>query len=338
MYSSLSELINDQAFLKLDLFNLGAFHLKLESLNPAGSVKLKTAVGLVNELQARGAIKPDTILIESSSGNLGVALSMISAERGIPFTCVVDPNCSPHNLKIMRALGAQIVVVNKQDTNGGFLGSRIGYIRELVRRDPRYVWLNQYENPGNPKVHAERTALSISRCFPKLDYLFVGAGTTGTLMGCVQYFAKHRPDTRIVAVDSLGSVTFGLPPGKRYLPGLGASQHPPIFSREHIYGLEVVPERRSVAMCRYLAQRHGLLVGGSTGTVVVGVQNWLPCFMPDDVIVAIAPDSGERYLDTIYDDGWTSELFGPTPLSGDIYHNAEADKHTILLESLTHEA
>lgn len=102
----------------------------MESLNPAGSIKLKTAVGLINDLQARGLLGPDTILIESSSGNLGVALAMICAERGIPFTCVVDPNSSSHNIRMMRSYGAEVIQVEIPDANGGFLGTRIELIRQ----------------------------------------------------------------------------------------------------------------------------------------------------------------------------------------------------------------
>lgn len=307
MHETISRLLHDSDFVRLT--GLGEnLYLKLESLNPAGSIKLKTALGLVDDLQSRGLVREDTILIESSSGNLGVALSMVCAERGLRFTCVVDPNSSPHNVKTMRAYGTDVVMVDQVDANGGYLGTRIAHIRALLASDPRYVWLNQYENPANPRVHAATTAASVAGAFPRLDYLFVGAGTTGTLMGCMQYFRRNRPETRIVAVDTLGSVTFGMAPGKRYIPGLGTSQRPPIFDPEGVHALELVPEAQTVAMCRHLA-RKGLLVGGSTGTVLAAAYAWRDRLPPGAVAVALSPDWGERYLDTIYDDAWVRQRF-----------------------------
>lgn len=313
MSHRISDLIPDGNYLRIT--GLGPeFHLKLESLNAAGSIKIKTALGLIEDLQERGVIRENSILIESSSGNLGVALAMICAERHLRFTCVVDPNSSEHNVRIMRSCGAEVVRIDKPDANGGFLGSRIAYIRDKLAIDPRYLWLNQYENPANPRMHARTTARSIARNFDHVDYLFVGAGTTGTLMGCVQYFQRYSPTTRIIAVDSVGSVTFGTPPGRRYIPGLGTSQTPGIFDSDGIHALELVPEARTIAMCRHLARTRGLLVGGSTGTVISGLHAWRDRIPEDAIVVALSPDWGERYLDTIYDDAWVEARFGRAPL------------------------
>ncbi|GKS07643.1 2,3-diaminopropionate biosynthesis protein SbnB [Pseudomonas syringae pv. theae] len=313
-YESLGDIVHDQTFLKVT--GVGPdFFLKMESLNPAGSIKLKTAVGLVNDVQARGLLGPQTTLIESSSGNLGVALAMICAERGIPFTCVVDPNSSSHNIRMMRSYGTRVIQVEIPDANGGFLGTRIALIREKVASDPRYVWLNQYENAANPRAHARTTAHSISRHFGHVDYLFVGAGTTGTLMGCLQHFQRHHPTTKIIAVDSVGSVTFGTPASRRFIPGLGTSQRPPIFNADGIHALEMVPEAHAVAMCRILARSKGMLVGGSTATVIAAVHAWRERIEPGSVVVALSPDWGERYLDTLYDDQWVEQRFGREVLS-----------------------
>ncbi|WP_122430114.1 2,3-diaminopropionate biosynthesis protein SbnA, partial [Pseudomonas viridiflava] len=282
MYDTICDIIHDRTFLKVS--GLGHdFFLKMESLNPAGSIKLKTAVGLVDDLQSRGLIGPDTILIESSSGNLGVALAMLCAERGIRFTCVVDPNSSNHNIRMMRTYGAEVIRVETPDENGGFLGTRIALIREKIGSDSRYVWLNQYENAANPRAHARTTARSISQHFGHVDYLFVGAGTTGTLMGCLQHFRRHHPTTKIIAVDSVGSVTFNTPASRRYIPGLGTSQRPPIFNAAGVHALEMVPESRTVAMCRILARTKGLLVGGSTATVAAAVHAWRDRIEPGSV-------------------------------------------------------
>jgi cysteine synthase A len=242
-----------------------------------------------------------------------VALATICAGRGYDFTCVVDPNTSIRNIKIMEALGARIVMVTETDDNGGYLGSRIRYIEKLLAGDGRYVWTNQYANPANVEAHRQWTATALDRAFPRLDYLFVGAGTTGTLMGCVAHFRRHRPEVRIVAVDSVGSVTFGRPAGKRHIPGLGTSRRPEIFDPAGLYAMEMVEERDAVAMCRHLARHYGFLTGGSTGTVLAAVLAWKPRLPESAVVAAISPDLGERYLDTIYDDGWVAARFGGIP-------------------------
>lgn len=145
--TKISSVINDNNFVSIQSLGIRHLFLKLESMNPSGSIKLKTAVGMVGALEEAGLIKPDTQLIESSSGSLGVALSMIAAERGYTFTCVVDPHISEHNLKLMRAFGAGIVRVTERDENGGYLGTRIRYIQNQVRANPKIIWLNQYANP-----------------------------------------------------------------------------------------------------------------------------------------------------------------------------------------------
>ena len=165
-------------------------------------------------------------------------------------------------------------VVTEPDASGGFLGARLDYVRALCASDDRYVWLNQYTNPGNWRAHYRTTAPAIARQFPQLDVLFVGAGTTGTLMGCARYFREwHRP-VRIVAVDSVGSVTFGGAPGRRMIPGLGMSVRPPLLDESYVDEVVRVEEADTIRACHRLARR-GFLFGGSTGTVVSGAMDWL---------------------------------------------------------------
>lgn len=283
-------------------------HLKLEGLNPAGSIKLKTALQLIEELESTDRLRPDTRIVESSSGNLGVALALVCANRGYRFTCVTDPNTSRHAIAAMRATGAHIVRVTHRDAQGGYLGTRIAWIRERVARDSRWVWLNQYANPGNWRAHHRWTAPEIFAAYPYVDHLFVGAGTTGTLLGCLRYVRKHCMPTRVIAVDALGSVTFGGPPGPRRIPGLGTSCRPALCEAPNTEvpdDIVYVPEPDTLRMCHSLA-RQGLLAGGSTGSVLCGVQMASASIARDATVVAIAPDMGDKYLDTIYDPDWTT--------------------------------
>ncbi len=318
------QLVNENSYVQIEQLCSAKVQLKLEGLNPAGSIKLKTAHAIVSDLESRGLIHARTRLIESSSGNLGVALAMVCAAKGYKFICVIDPNTSAPNRKLIQALGAELIMVDQRDENGGFLNSRIRLIQQLVAQHADYIWLNQYQNPQNPLAHYNATARAIAQRFAHVDYLFVGAGTTGTLMGCKNYFADHSPRTKVIAVDTLGSVTFGLPGGPRHIPGLGTSRRPEIFEPSGIHASLSIPEAHTVQVCRWLASRYGLLFGGSTGTVLAGVQAYAEHIRPDDVVVAISPDMGERYLDTLYSDDWVAErlgdaalqpLFQPLPLS-----------------------
>ena len=307
----------DELFVDLrPIFGCSLF-LKCEGFNFAGSIKLKSATEMVESADRAGVLTPRSILVESSSGNLGVALSVIAASKGYRLLCVTDPRCNLSTRLLMQALGSQVHVITEPDANGGFLGARIEYVRSLCASDDRYVWLNQYTNPGNWMAHYRTTAPEIAREFPDLDVLFVGAGTTGTLMGCARYFREwHRP-VLVVAVDSVGSVTFGGAAGRRMIPGLGASVRPPLLDESYVDGVIHVEEADTIRACHRLA-RHGFLFGGSTGTVVSGAAGWLD---RNDrrglTAVAIAPDLGERYLDTIYQSNWLQAVYSQDVVGAD---------------------
>jgi cysteine synthase A len=292
--------------------------LKCEALNFAGSVKLKAATAMVEGAERRGALGPGSTLVESSSGNLGVALSMIAASKGYGFVCVTDSRCNGTTKRLMEALGSRVHIVTEADPVTGLLGARIDYVRRLCAADDRYVWLNQYTNPDNWLAHYQTTAPAIAREFPELDVLFVGAGTCGTLMGCARYFRELDRSVRLVAVDSVGSVTFGGQPGRRMIPGVGTSIRPAILDETYVDDVVCVEEMDTVRTCHRLA-RTGFLFGGSTGTVVSGATSWLNLYDPHAELtaVALAPDLGERYLDTVYSRNWLEGVYGGGVLSSD---------------------
>jgi 2,3-diaminopropionate biosynthesis protein SbnA len=291
--------------------------LKCEGFNFAGSIKLKAAAEMVEAAERDGVLKPGSILVESSSGNLGVALSMIAASKGYRFLCVTDIRCNRSTRLLMEALGSQVHVITEQDANGGgFLGARLAYVRALCASDDRYVWLNQYTNQNNWKAHYRTTAPAIARQFPHLDVLFVGAGTTGTLMGCARYFKEKHPSVRVVAVDTVGSVTFGGAPGRRMIPGLGMGVHPPLLDESFVDEVVMVEEPDTIRTCHRLARR-GFLFGGSTGTVVSGAISWLNQHDERNELTAvtISPDLGERYLNTVYQPDWLKDVYGEDVLN-----------------------
>ncbi|MEU6734719.1 2,3-diaminopropionate biosynthesis protein SbnA [Streptomyces physcomitrii] len=309
--------------LYVDLRSLCAhpLFLKCEGFNFSGSIKLKAANAMVEAAERDGVLTPESILVESSSGNLGVALSMIAASKGYRFLCVTDPRCNLTTRLLMKALGSQVHLVSGGESGSGYLGARLDFIRDLCARDERCVWLSQYTNPANWQAHYARTAPAIAQEFPDLDVLFVGAGTTGTLMGCARWFREAERPVRIVAVDSVGSVSFGGPPGRRMIPGLGMSVRPPLLDESLVDEAVRVEEAETIRTCHRLARR-GFLFGGSTGTVVSGAMDWLERHRAEDLTaVAIAPDLGERYLDTVYQANWVEGLYG----SGALDEDEEAD-------------
>ena len=291
--------------------------LKCEGFNFAGSIKLKAASEMIEAAERDGILTPGSVLVESSSGNLGVALSMIAASKGYGFLCVTDSRCNLSTRRLMQAFGSRVHVITEPDPVGGFLGARINYVRSLCASDDRYVWLNQYSNPQNWKAHYRNTAPAIARQFPQLDVLFVGAGTCGTLMGCARYFREWHRRVRVVAVETVGSVTFGGPPGRRMIPGLGTSVRPPMLDESYVDEVVRVEEADTIRACHRLAAT-GFLFGGSTGTVVSGAMDWFTQHGAYDLTaVAIAPDFGERYLDTVYQANWVTDLYGEDVLSSD---------------------
>jgi N-(2-amino-2-carboxyethyl)-L-glutamate synthase len=292
--------------------------LKVEGFNLAGSIKLKAAAEMVRAAERDGDLTPDSILVESSSGNLGVAVSMLAANKGYRFVCVTDSRCNSAAVQLMRALGAEVHMVTEASANGGgLLGARLAHVRELCSSDERYLWLNQYANPANPRAHYRTTAPAIDRRFPELAVLFIGAGTCGTLMGCARYMRERRRPVRIVAVDTVGSVIFGRPPSRRLIPGLGAGVPVPQLDETYVDEVVMIPEAETIRTCRRLARR-GFLFGGSTGTVVSGALDWLSRNDAGELTaVAISPDLGEHYIETIYADEWVQEHYGEGVLEHD---------------------
>jgi len=286
--------------------------LKLEGFNITGSIKIKTAIGLVEDLEQRGMARPnETVLVESSSGNLGLALSLVCAIKGYKFICVTDPNANRATIRGMELYGARVIVVEDRDPVGGYLGTRLKKIDQILQSDPNAVWLDQYSNVANKNVHAEQTANEIAREFDKVDWVFVGTGTTGTLAGISERLHQEFPSIKIVAVEPLGSVTFGGAPGERNIPGIGTSVRPKLADLAKPDRIVAVSEEKTVAACLSFFRDYHLLVGGSSGTVLAAVQQLAPEFRRGDTIVAISADLGEKYLDTIYNPAWVEKVIVP---------------------------
>ena len=305
--SSPQEFNEDDLYVDLRSIFGHSLFLKCEGFNFAGSIKLKAATEMVEAAERDGRLTPGSILVESSSGNLGVALSMIAANRGYRFLCVTDSRCNLSTRRMMEALGGQVHIITEPDPVGGFLGARINYVRALCASDDRYVWLNQYTNAeqlegalphdgagDRPAVPATRRAVRRGRHHRDPDGLRTLVQASGTARcGSWRW-------TRV------GSVTFGGPAGRRMIPGLGTNVRPPMLDQSFVdevvlrrggrhhpdlppIGPSRIPVRR---LHRHGRQRRDELVGRHDGD--------------DLTAVAIAPDLGERYLDTVYQTNWVA--------------------------------
>lgn len=302
-------LIFDDIFIELDdIIPQKQVYAKLEGFSITGSIKIKPAIFMVERLESEKKLTAGKKILESSSGNLGLALSMVAAVKGYQFICVSDPNISPQTARLIEAYGAKLIIVRNRDENGGYLGSRIDLIKSMLEKDKNLIWINQYENINNVEAHYITTGPEILKQFPFPNYVFIGAGTTGTLGGVSRYLREHSPNTKIIAVDSVGSVTFGFKSAKRYIPGLGTSFPPKIRQYSSFDEIFMIKEEDTLHMCRKLSAK-GLLLGGSSCTVIAGVAKAAHLIPEGSIVVAICPDLGDRYIDTIYNDKWIEEYF-----------------------------
>src|SRR5581483_3209746 len=178
-------------------------HLKLASKNPTGSIKDRTGYGLIQALVAQGLLSKGSIVVESTSGNLGAALSFYCKLKGYRFVAVIDPKATHENIAKMQAFDAQIDIVQQPDENGGYLLSRLKRVQELCQSSHLYVWPDQYSNPANPRIHYLSTAPEIyHQMHGKVDALFAAVSTGGTLAGIGRFFREASPSTTIIGVDA----------------------------------------------------------------------------------------------------------------------------------------
>jgi 2,3-diaminopropionate biosynthesis protein SbnA len=285
---------------------------KLEYMNPGGSMKDRPARFIIEEGLKSGVIRADTHIIESTSGNLGVALAIMARIYGLSVTCVVDPKIARTNLSILKQMGAQISMVEERDEQGGFLQTRIQRVRHLLQTVPNGYWINQYANENNWRAHYEGTGAELVEALDNADIFIAGVSTSGSIMGTSRRLREKFPHLRVIAVDAVGSIIFGASPGARELPGIGASRVPELLNRQEIDDVIHVNDRDSASGCRELLLSEGIFAGGSTGSVVAAIQRLVPTLAehPDRPtrIITLFPDRGDRYLDLVYDDAWVAAL------------------------------
>jgi cysteine synthase A len=290
-------------------------YAKLESLNPGGSIKDRPAREILLEAIRRGEVQRGTVVIESSSGNMGIGLAQACAYYGLRFICVVDVKTSPQNRKLLEIYGAEIDCVEKPDPETGeLLPARLRRVRELMGEIGDAFWPNQYANEHNSGAHFRTTMQEVVTALDhKLDFILCAASTCGTVRGCGEYVRTHEMATRVVAVDSVGSLIFSDQKGPRYLPGMGAGLRPPLCDLRFIDEHVLVSDLECVLACRRLVRSEGILAGASSGGLIAAVGKMRDRIPAGSTCVVVLPDRGERYLDTVYSDAWVRDHFGDVP-------------------------
>ncbi len=300
IFRDVTELVGNTPLVQLNRLTQGMpgrVVAKLEYYNPAKSVKDRIGLAMVEAAERDGKIKSDTILIESTSGNTGIALAFVAAERGYRLVLTMPETMSRERRMLLRAYGADLILTRGSE---GMKGA-IRRAEELAAGDSRYVMLNQFENPANPEVHRRTTAEEIWRDTDSTaDILISGVGTGGTLTGVGEVIKARKPSFRCVAVEpTTSAVLSGGPAGPHPIQGIGAGFIPKVLNTALIDEVVQVQPDDAFAIARRMAKEEGLLVGISSGAAT-----WAAMHVAqrpesrDKLIVVIIPSFGERYLST----------------------------------------
>ena len=296
--SSVLDAVGNTPMVEVQRFNPNSrvrMLVKLEGFNPTGSVKDRVALYLIDGLEREGRLRPDSIILEPSSGNTGISLAMICRIRGYRLTVVMPDNVTRERRQLLEIYGASII------NSPGALGSNgaIEMARRLVGDDPRYVMADQYANPLNPLAHYETTGPEITAACPSVDVFVAGLGTGGTLMGVGRRLREHNPEVRIYAAEPMpGEAVQGL-------RSLDDGFVPEIFDASAIDGRFLVTTAESIAAMRRLSDTEGIFAGVSSGGVLV-VASRLADAMDSGTIVALLADGGWKYLS---EDLWRADPY-----------------------------
>ncbi|MBS3984934.1 MAG: cysteine synthase A [Selenomonadales bacterium] len=270
--------------------------VKLESFNPGGSVKDRIALAMIEQAEKEGAITPETVLIEPTSGNTGIGLAMVAAARGYRLILVMPDSMSLERRHLLLALGAELKLTLAAE---GMLGA-IRQVDALLAEHPHYLSLRQFSNPANPEVHRRTTAAEIwEQTGGRIDAFVAGVGTGGTITGVGQVLKQRLPNVVVVAVEPTASpVLSGGSHSPHRIQGIGPGFIPDILDRSVIDRIITVSNEDAAAMARLLARKEGIIAGISSGAALVAARQVAQELGRGKRVVTVAPDTGERYLST----------------------------------------
>ena len=268
-------------------------YAKLEYLNPGGSVKDRAAIGMIARAEREGKLRSGSTIIEATAGNTGIGLSLIGVNKGYRVIVCVPERFSEEKMKVMAALGAE--VVRTPDAEG--MQGAIAKAREIAAKIPDSFIALQFENPANPEFHYETTAQEIyDQMQGRIDAIVIGVGTGGTFSGVSRFLKEKNPRIHTVAVETQGSVLQGNPPGPHKVEGIGVSFVPKTFDREVCDAVIMVSDDDAFATVRDLARKEGVLGGSSSGANVFAAIQIAKRLGPGKRVVTVIPDAAERYL------------------------------------------
>lgn len=294
---SILDLIGNTPLVKLSSFTPegGAIVVgKLESFNPGGSSKDRIGLSMIEDAEKKGLLKPGSTIVEPTSGNTGVGLAMVSAVKGYRLVLVMPASMSIERRMLLQAYGADVLLTPAEL---GMQGS-IDKAKELVAENEDYFMPQQFENPANPLIHEKTTAREIiEQTEGKLDAIVAGVGSGGTLTGIARVFKKELPHVKIIAVEPTNSaVLSGGKPGPHKLQGIGAGFIPKVTDTSLIDEIITVDDQSAYEATQKLASKEGILSGISAGAAVFAAQQVAKRMQPENLVVTILPDTGERYL------------------------------------------
>lgn len=303
IYKNLTELIGKTPLLEVGNIakseSLKARLLvKLEYFNPGGSVKDRIALAMIEDAEKKGTLAPGGLIIEPTSGNTGIGLAWVSSVKGYRLILTMPETMSIERQNLLKALGAQLVLTPGSE---GMKGA-IRVAEELKAQNPGSLILQQFENPANPAIHLATTAEEVwNDTDGKVDIFVAGVGTGGTLSGTAKGLKKHNPAIKAVAVEPKGSpVLNGGKPGPHKIQGIGAGFAPKNYDSSIVDEVVDVEDNNAIGASRLLAQKEGLLVGISAGAALyAALQEAKKPENEGKTIVALLPDTGERYLSTV---------------------------------------
>lgn len=268
--------------------------VKLESFNPGGSVKDRIALNMINDAEEKGILKPGSTVVEPTSGNTGIGLAMVCAVKGYKLLLVMPSSMSIERRKLLKSYGADFVLTPPEL---GMKGA-VDKAKELVSHNKDYFMPEQFENPANPAMHEKTTATEIlEQTGGRINAFIAGVGTGGTLTGVGRVLKKNIPGIRIIAVEPAASpVLSGGKPGSHKIQGIGAGFIPGVMDISLVDEIITVSNEEAYETARKLAVTEGILAGISSGAAVFAAQKTAKALKPGDMVVAILPDTGERYL------------------------------------------
>ncbi len=278
---------------------------KYERYNPGGSIKDRAALYLVETAERKGWLKPGGTLIESSSGNFGISLAMIGAAKGYRVIILVDPKTTPANLALMKGFGAEVIVVTEQDDSGSYHKTRIALANRLASEIPDAYRPDQCFNRLNQEAHYQGTAREIfEQCSGQLGAFITAVSTGGQLGGISRFFKTYAPQVRIVGVDAIGSTIFGGEANAYRTPGVGLSWTPVNLTLSNLDYAYKVSDAAAFATARAFARHEGILMGPSSGACALVALKLARQIDPEQQIVCMVSDGGDRYIHTLFDDEW----------------------------------